>query len=110
LANPDSGLALYRKLKAMGQNQYDFSFEIGDLINTGKYLERRSHFDDAVKVFMVAVALQGKPIDISYGYELIGQCYFKKGDKQEAIKYYTKAMQTDPANKNADGMLSTLMK
>ena len=68
LANPDSGLALYRKLKSTGQNQYDFSFEIGDLISTGKYLERRSHFDDAVNVFMVAVALKGKPADISYGY------------------------------------------
>jgi len=110
LANPDSGLALYHKLKATGQNQYDFSFEIGDLISTGKYLERRSHFDDAVKVFMVAVALKGKPADISYGYELIGQCYFKKSDKLEAIKYYTKALQTDAANKNAEGMLSTLMK
>jgi len=110
LANPDSGLALYRELKASQQDNYDLSFEIGDLISTGKYLERRSHFDDAVKVFTVAVALNGKPTDISYGYELIGQCYLKKGDKEQAILYYTKALQIDPNNKNAEGMLSTLNK
>ncbi|WP_377021559.1 serine hydrolase [Mucilaginibacter angelicae] len=110
LADPDRGLAFYRDLKANHQDQYDFSSEIPDLISTGKYLERRNKLDDAVKIFTVAVALNGKAADISYGYELIGECYFKKGDKSRATENYTKALEIDPKNKNAEGILATLKK
>ena len=110
LADPNQGLAFYRDLKANHQDQYDFSSEIPDLISTGKYLERRNKLDDAVKVFSVAVALNGKASDISYGYELIGECYFKKGDRYRATENYTKALEIDPKNKNAEGILATLKK
>jgi CubicO group peptidase (beta-lactamase class C family) len=110
LADPDKGLAFYRDLKANHQDKYDFSSEIPDLISTGKYLERRNKLDDAVKVFSVAVALNGKPADISYGYELIGECYFKKGDRGRATENYAKALEIDPKNKNAEGILATLKK
>jgi hypothetical protein len=29
-------------------------------------------------VFQTAVALNGKQVDIAYGYKLIGECYLKK--------------------------------
>ncbi|WP_413670817.1 tetratricopeptide repeat protein [Mucilaginibacter sp. Mucisp86] len=108
LADPDQGLALYRDLKANHPDKYDFSSEIPDLISTGKYLQRRNKLDDAVKVFTVAVGLNGKAADISYGYELIGECYFKKGDRVRAAENYTKALEIDPKNKNAAGILATL--
>lgn len=110
LADPDRGLALYRDLKTNHQDKYDFSSEVPDLISTGKYLQRRNKLDDAVKVFTVAVGLNGKTADMSYGYELIGECYFKKGDVARAVENYTKALEIDPKNKNAAGILATLKK
>jgi tetratricopeptide (TPR) repeat protein len=110
LADADKGLAYYRELKASHQNVFDFSAEIPDLISTGKYLERRNKLEDAVKVFSLAVALPGKPSDVSYGYELIGECYFKKGNKPLATLNYSRALELDAKNKNAEGMLTELKK
>nr|WP_246001863.1 tetratricopeptide repeat protein [Mucilaginibacter gracilis] len=108
LADVGQGLDYYRDLKAHHQDSYDFSFEIGDLISTGKYLLRRNKFDDAIKVFQTAVALQAKPSDTAYGYELIGEAYLKKGDKASARLNYQQAVNTDLNNKNAKAMLNTL--
>lgn len=110
LADPDQGLAFYQDLKTNHQDTYDFSSEIPDLISTGKYLQRRNKLDEAIKIFTVAVGLNGKAADMSYGYELMGECYFKKGDKSRATENYTKALEIAPNNKNAAGMLATLKK
>ena len=100
----------YRDLKANHQDIYDFSFEIGDLISTGKYLQRCNKFDDAIKAFQTAVALNAKQVDIEYGYELIGECYLKKGDKASAKSNYQQALTLDPNNKNAARMLQQIGK
>lgn len=110
LANADKGLAYYQDLKANHQDSYDFTFEIGDLISTGKYILRRNKFDDAIKVFQMAVALKAKPADIAYGYELIGEAYLKKQDKPNAQLNYKQAVAIDPNNKNAVGILQQLAK
>ncbi|MCS3736292.1 serine hydrolase [Mucilaginibacter dorajii] len=110
LANVDQGLKYYQELKANQQDTYDFSFEIGDLISTGKYLLRRNKFDDAIKVFQTAVALKAKPADIAYSYELMGECYLKKGDKTNAQINYRQALTLNPNNKNAAGMLQQIDK
>jgi len=109
LADTDSGLQYYRELKKTGQDSYDFSFEIGDLISTAKYLQRRNKYDDAIRVLQIAVQLQAKPQDVSYGYELIGDCYQAKGDSQNGITSYKKALEVDPQNKNAHGRLQALV-
>ena len=108
LQNAEEGIAYYKSLKENNQQQYDFSFEIGDLISTGKYIQRRGKFDDAIKLFSLAVKLPAQPQDISYGYELTGDCYKSKGDKEKAIAFYNKALSVFPANKNAAGMLREL--
>ncbi len=108
--NTEQGLAFYRDIKTNHPDNYDFSFEIGDLISTGKYLQRRNKLDDAISIFHAAALLNAKPGDISYAYELIGECYFKKGDHEQAILYYQKAQAVEPANKNAAGMLNELLK
>lgn len=110
LADVGQGLEYYGDLKANHQDSYDFSFEIGDLISTGKYLLRRNKFDDAIKVFQTAVALKAKPADIAYGYELIGESYLKKGEKVNAKANYQQALTLDPNNKNAAGMLQQIGK
>lgn len=108
LANRAKGIAYYNLLKANHSDSYDFSFEIGDFISTGKYLQRREHFDDAIYIYNIAVKLNGKASDIAYGYELIGNSYLSKKDKIQAKKSYQKAIEVDPNNRNAKAMLSTL--
>lgn len=108
LSNVEEGMDYYKTLKANGTEDYDFSFEIGDLISTGKYLLRRDKFDAAITVFQTAVELKAKEQDISYGYELLGDTYRKKGDKPAAIASYSKALSIFPGNKNAAGVLKEL--
>lgn len=110
LKDINNGLTYYNKLKAEQQENYDFSFEIGDLISTGKFLQRRGHLDEAIRIFSLAVELKGKPADISYGYELIGECHLKKGDKSSASVFYRKAIEVDPGNKNALGIFQEIKK
>lgn len=110
LADIDKGIAYFNQLKASEQGTYDFSFEIGDLISSGKYLQRRALYDHAIRLFEMAVKLNAKPADVSYGYELMGECYVKKNEKEKAIKAYSKAVEIDPGNKNARGVLLELDK
>lgn len=104
----EKGLAFYRDIRANGQEQYDFSFEAGDLISTGKYLQRRDRYDDAIRMYALAAPLCNRNADLSYAFELTGECYLKQGDKVQAKVWYEKALAKDPGNKNAKGMLATI--
>jgi len=108
LKDMEQGLAFYRHIKATGQEQYDFSFEAGDLISTGKYLQRRNRFDDAIRLYEIAAPLCARKPDLSYAYELTAECYLKKGDNVQAKVWYEKALATDAGNKNAQGMIMSL--
>lgn len=108
LKDTNEGLNYYRQLKATGQEEYDFSFEIGDLISTGKYLQRRKKFEDAIRVLQTAVQLQAKPEDLSFGYELIADCYLEQGDLKKAASNYRQAVALNSQNKNALGRLQAM--
>jgi CubicO group peptidase (beta-lactamase class C family) len=108
LKDMEQGLAFYRRIKTEGQDKYDFGFEAGDLISTGKYLQRRKRFDDAIRLYALAAPLCTRNADLSYAYELTAECYLKKNDHVQAKNWYEKALATDPANKNAQGMITTL--
>jgi len=108
LKDMEQGLAFYRHIKATGQEQYDFGFEAGDLISTGKYLQRRNRFDDAIRLYEIAAPLCARKPDLSYAYELTAECYLKKGEQSAAKTWYEKALATDAGNKNAKGMIATL--
>ncbi|HZY39907.1 MAG TPA: serine hydrolase [Mucilaginibacter sp.] len=102
----DKGIAFYEQIKSTQPNQYDFSDEANDLYNTGKYLMRRNRFDDAVKIFDLSTLVDIKNTGgMSYAFSLMGDCYLKKGEKDMAVIYYKKAVELDPTNKNAEGML-----
>lgn len=109
LNNVEAGLTFYRKIKANKQDQYDFSFEAGDLTSTGKYLQRRNRYDDAIILYSLAAPLCKRPSDLSYAYELTAECLLKKGERAAAKTWYEKAVSTDAGNKNAQGMLSTFV-
>jgi tetratricopeptide (TPR) repeat protein len=109
LNDVNKGLEYYKALKINESETYDFSFEIGDLISTAKYLQRRNKFDDAIRVFQHAVQLDAKPKDLSYGYQLIGDCYRSKSDILNALTSYQKALALDAGNINASTMATQLM-
>lgn len=108
LKNREQGLAFYKHIKAYGQDQYDFGFEAGDLISTGKYLQRRNRFNDAISMYALAAPLCARNTDLSYSYELTAECYLKKGDNMQAKIWYEKALKANAGNKNAKGMITTL--
>lgn len=110
LANFNEGLAFYRQVKSEQQDRYDLSFEIGDMINTGRYLMRRKRFDDALALFQLGTLLPIKDSDFSFAYQLMAECYVNKGYKQLAIIYYQKAIEKDKTNENAKGYLTELMR
>jgi tetratricopeptide (TPR) repeat protein len=102
----DKGIAFYEEIRSSQPNQYDFSSEAIDLYNTGKYLMRRNRFDDAIKIFDLSTLVDVKNTGgMSYVFSLIGECYLKKGEINMAVIYYKKAVDLDPTNKNAEGML-----
>jgi CubicO group peptidase (beta-lactamase class C family) len=108
LKDMDKGLAFYQQIKVKGQDQYDFGFEAGDLISTGKYLQRRNRFDDSIRLYTLAAPLCARNTDLSYAFELSAECYLKKGDKVQAKTWYEKALVADGGNKNAKGMLRSI--
>jgi len=106
----NKGMAFYRDVKTNQQDRYDLSFEIGDIINTGKYIMRRQRYDDAISLFMLGTTLPIAATDFSYAYQLTAECYQKKGYREMAILYLQKALEKDAANANAKAMLNELLK
>ena len=110
LTDFEQGIAFYRDIRANQRDRYDFSFETGDLINTGKYLMRRQRYEEAIRLFQLSASIAVQPSDYSYTYQLIADCYAKIGLKQMAIIYYQKAVENDPMNENAKGYLAELVR
>lgn len=108
LSNFEDGIAFYNQLKETQADKYDLASEFYDLISTGKYLQRRERYDDAIRIFQLAALFDLKKSDFSYCLELIADSYLKKGSKQMAITYYKKALEKDSANKNAKGRLDEI--
>ncbi|GAB3917406.1 serine hydrolase [Larkinella terrae] len=110
LADFNQGIAFYRQVREQQRDRYDLGFEVGDLVNTGKYLMRRQRYEEAIRLFQLGASLPVQPGDYSYAYQLIADCYAKMGLKQLAIVYYQKAIEKDPTNENAKGYLAELVR
>jgi tetratricopeptide (TPR) repeat protein len=104
----NQGMQNYLQLRQSGKDIYDFSSEPLDQINAGKYLMRRQKFDDAIAMFELSTTFPLAPPDRSYAYELIADCWLKKGNPAITTFYYERAIETDPTNKNARGKLDGL--
>ena len=110
LDNFESGISFYQEIKVNQKEKYDFTNEIADLINTGKYLMRRNRFDDAIKILQVSTLTDLKNTEeISNACSLIAECYLKTDNKNMAVLYYKKAFEFDPTNKTAENMLKEMM-
>jgi CubicO group peptidase (beta-lactamase class C family) len=109
LDNFQNGLLFYQNLKSTQKDKYDFSNEVADLTNTGKYLMRRNRYEDAIKIFEISTTVEEINVSAkSNAFSLIGDCYDKMKNTQLAIANLKKALELDPNNKNADELLKRI--
>ena len=88
-------LEINAKGSAAAQNLYDIA---QTWITAGQT-------EEGLKALIIAVELYPRESNI---YESIGELYLKKNEKQEAIKFYKKALEINPNSVNAKQMLERL--
>ena len=100
--NLDKALEVYNSLKeGEFKNLY---YSQGDLNSIGYRLLKKFP-NDALEIFKLNVKLYpeaGNP------YDSLAEAYMMLDDSENAIKYYEKALELDPENKNAVAMLEKL--
>lgn len=99
----DTGIKQYHKLKKTHQNEYNFT--VSELNGLGYILLRANKVKDAIEIFKLNI--EEYP-DASNPYDSLGEAYMIYGDKELAIKNYTKSLEINPKNTNARKMLSKL--
>ncbi|NOK36404.1 tetratricopeptide repeat protein [Corallococcus exercitus] len=96
-------IARYRELRATKADAYDFSPE--QLNSLGYRLLRDGRTADAIELFKLNVEMFPKEGNV---YDSLGEAYLAAGDKEQARVNYRKAVELDPANKNAAAALKKL--
>jgi CubicO group peptidase (beta-lactamase class C family) len=87
----DAAIEQYRELKENHAKSY--SFDPGQLNRLGYQLINLERIEDAIKIFKLNIEAYPK---VANGYDSLGEAYMKKGDNENAIKYYEKALELDP--------------
>ncbi len=109
LDNFKNGISFYQEIKVNQRDKYDFTNEVADLLNTGKYLMRRNRFDDAIKILQVSALTDLKNTNgISNACTLIAECYIKTDNKNIAAFYCKKAIEFNTSNRTAENMLKEI--
>jgi CubicO group peptidase (beta-lactamase class C family) len=107
--NFENGISFYEQIKLNEKEKYDFSNEVSDLVNSGKYLMRRNRFEDAIKIFELSTTIDLKNVNgISNAYSFIGECYDKMQKSDLAVVNLRKALEYDKQNKTAEEMLKRI--
>ena len=99
----DAAIQQYHQLKTTQAGAYDFSE--GELNSLGYRLLQGKKVKEALRIFQLNVEAYPKS---GNAYDSLAEAYMMNGDKQLAIANYKKALQLDPANKNAVEMLKKL--
>ncbi len=111
LSDFDKGISFYKDIKSNHKNIYDFNEEVYDLYSTARYLMRRQRYNEAISILHLSSILDlDNKGGISYAYTLMAECYIKSGRQSHATLYLEKAIELDPNNKNAKGMLAKIKK
>ena len=99
----DSAITQYFYLKNNHIDQY--TFNEGELNNLGYELLEVNKVKEAIKIFK----LNTKEFpDSDNAYDSLGEAYMINGEKELAIKNYSKSLELNPKNSNAIKMLSKL--
>ena len=99
--NSEAALAAYRKL----QEARDEAAAEGYLNDEGIGLAELGQFDAALKVLLLNTVLYPSSANT---WDSVGYAFAKKGDKDEARKYYRKALEIDPRFPSAIAALEKL--
>lgn len=99
-------LSWYRQLKAANESQYAFDNE-NTLNELGYYLMRKKRMDDAVLIFAHNTTLFPSSGNV---FDSLGEAYYSKGDKKNALISYKRSLQLDPGNDNAKKIIEELEK
>lgn len=99
-------LSLYNKLKAANKEQYAFDSE-ATLNELGYYLLQKKRAADAVVVFKHNTKLFPTSGNV---FDSLGEAYYTKGDKKNALISYRKSLKLDPGNDNAKKIIAELEK
>jgi CubicO group peptidase (beta-lactamase class C family) len=99
----DVAVRRYRELREEAADRYDFSEQ--ELNGLGYYYMGQGKLD-------IAMALLGLNLEMfpeAYNaWDSMGEAYMNKGDNEEAIRHYRRALELNPASGNAKAMLKKL--
>ena len=93
----------YNDIKKNHSDEYSY-FEIG-LYWIGDYLLKKNRIKESLE--FLNFALREYP-QSTYIYTILGEAYFKNGDKQMAVDSFKKALKSDPTNEEAETRLNQL--
>ena len=93
----------YRDLKATQPDVYDF--DEGQLNALGYRLLRMQRVKDAIEIFKLNVEIHPQASNV---YDSLGEAYMVNGDKELAIKNYSKSVELNPKNTGAVEALKKL--
>jgi cyclase len=93
----------YHDLKKNHPDDYDFGE--ASLNALGYYFIGKERYDEAIEVFTLNVDLFPESAN---PYDSLGEAYMKKGDVDQAIKYYSKALEINPLMPSAIQALKQL--
>ncbi|SKA30707.1 CubicO group peptidase, beta-lactamase class C family [Chitinophaga eiseniae] len=104
--NAQQCLALFQQLKKQYAEQYDFDSE-APLNNIGYYYLGHNQTADAIVIFEYNTRLFPSSGNV---FDSLGEAYYKKGDKQQALANYKRSLALDPGNTNAKMIIAELEK
>ncbi len=104
--NVEQLITFYDDLKAKYPNDYNFDDD-SELNSLGYSLMGNKRIDDAIEIFKLNVKLFPESGNM---YDSLGEAYFNKGDKVNALINYKKAFELDPKNTGAKEMIEQLEK
>ena len=99
----DKGISLYHELKKEKADDYEFGE--GELNSLGYKLLSEKKWQAAIKVFELNTVIYPAS---SNAFDSLAESWMAFGNKEEAIKFYKKALELDPYNENAKRMLNSL--
>lgn len=99
----EAAVKQYRDLKSNQPATYDFSE--AELNTLGYQLVGMKKIREAIEIFKLNVEMFPQS---SNPYDSLGEAYLISGDKELALKNYKKALELDPQNANAAGIIKRL--
>jgi CubicO group peptidase (beta-lactamase class C family) len=102
--NGEQLLALYQQLKQSHSGEYGFDQESA-LNKTGYALMSKGRIDDAITIFTYNTTLFPTSGNV---FDSLGEAYYNKGNKANALLYYKQALKLDPDNAAAKRIVETL--